>query len=227
MTFRMKYLERNSQSSISLVSDASLQCFVNLFYRFISNFFYFRFLFTPAVDGIYPKLARFLLTVSDPVHLIDRIFGGWQEARRKDIERAFGVYQRKFHCVVRPFEKWDDNRIAEVVLCCILLHNMMVEHRVANDEVDHEDLYELAPAAGPVADPDADAERRDEERVAAAREQGAVTLAQSEKGRRQRLLPFAMRVVQRRWGELVDREENARLQAAIKRHAFAHRHDQC
>ena len=182
--------------------------------------------FALKVDGICPKLARFLLTVSDPVHLIDCIFGAWQEARRKDIERAFGVCQRKFHCVVRPFEKWDDNRIAEVVLCCILLHNMMVEHRVANGEVEHEDLYELAPAEGPVADPDADAERRDEERIAAAREQEALTFAQAEKERRQRLLPFAMRVVQRRWGELVDREENARLQAAIKRHAFAHRHDE-
>ena len=63
--------------------------------------------FALKVDGIYPKLARFLLTVSDPVHLIDCIFGAWQEARRKDIERAFGVHQRKFHCVVRPFEKWE------------------------------------------------------------------------------------------------------------------------
>ena len=96
------------------------------------------------------------------MYLIDRIFGGWQEAKRKDIERAFGVYQRKFHCVVWPFEKWDDYRIAEVVLCCVILHNMMVEHRFENDEVDHEGLYELAPSEGPVPDADVEAERREE-----------------------------------------------------------------
>ena len=52
----------------------------------------------------------------------------WQEAKRKDIERCFGVLQPKFHIIVRPVLKWDLDDIADIVLLCALLHNMMVEH---------------------------------------------------------------------------------------------------
>ena len=48
------------------------------------------------VDGIYPELSRFVKTIDEPRGQGTRIFASWQEASRKDIERAFGVIQRKF-----------------------------------------------------------------------------------------------------------------------------------
>ncbi|KAL3787001.1 hypothetical protein ACHAWO_008114, partial [Cyclotella atomus] len=48
------------------------------------------------VDGIYPWLSRFLLTVKDPTTFVDKFYASFQEAARKAIERAFGVWKRKF-----------------------------------------------------------------------------------------------------------------------------------
>jgi len=59
---------------------------------------------------------------------------------RKNIERAFGVLQRKFQILCHPFEKWDEKRINETVMCCILLHNMMVQERVDSDGDPFEDF---------------------------------------------------------------------------------------
>ena len=58
------------------------------------------------VDGIYPELARFVKTISEPMSPQARTFAKWQEAARKAIERAFGVFQRKFQIAVRKIEQW-------------------------------------------------------------------------------------------------------------------------
>ena len=46
-----------------------------------------------AVDGIYPELSRFVKTVEEPRNTKSVVYSKWQEATRKDIERAFGVLQ--------------------------------------------------------------------------------------------------------------------------------------
>jgi hypothetical protein len=43
------------------------------------------------VDGIYPKYSRFVRGFKEPVTAEERRFTGWQEAARKDIERAFSA----------------------------------------------------------------------------------------------------------------------------------------
>lgn len=53
------------------------------------------------VDGIYPELARFVKPISEPIGRLQLRYASWQEASRKDIERAFGVLQRKFHILVK------------------------------------------------------------------------------------------------------------------------------
>ena len=90
------------------------------------------------VDGIYPELARFVKTIEEPSDSKALAFAKWQEASRKDIERAFGVSQPKFHVLVRKIEMWYLGDIACVVNTCIVLHNMMVSHRIDNDEVELE-----------------------------------------------------------------------------------------
>jgi Plant transposon protein len=47
------------------------------------------------VDGIYPLYSRFIRGFKEPVRQWETKFTAWQEASRKDIERAFGVLKGK------------------------------------------------------------------------------------------------------------------------------------
>ena len=94
------------------------------------------------VDGIYTELSRFVKTISEPIGSKKKGYTEWQEAVRKDIERAFGILQRKFHILVKAIEYWFLGDIADIVYCCVTLHNMMVVERVARDEMDAVDWYE-------------------------------------------------------------------------------------
>ncbi len=59
------------------------------------------------VDGIYPKLSRFVKTIQEPVGDIASRYARWQELARQDVEQAFGVLQRKFHVLERKIlELW-------------------------------------------------------------------------------------------------------------------------
>lgn len=50
-----------------------------------------------------------------------------QEAVRKDIERAFGVLQARFHIVKNPCRQWSSDTMSDIMTCCIILHNMILE----------------------------------------------------------------------------------------------------
>jgi len=94
------------------------------------------------VDGIYPELARFVKTIAEPLTEVAKLYATWQEASRKDIERAFGVLQRKFQILVRDVEQWYVDEIKNIVETCIILHNMMVAERVERSEDERADWYE-------------------------------------------------------------------------------------
>ena len=49
------------------------------------------------VDGIYPQLTQFVKTISIPLTKKENQFAGWQEVGRKEVERAFGVVQSRYH----------------------------------------------------------------------------------------------------------------------------------
>jgi hypothetical protein len=95
------------------------------------------------VDGIYPELARFVKTMSEPLTDPHKKYAKWQEASRKDVERAFGVLQRKFQFLVRDVEQWYVSDITEAVETCIILHNMMVEERRDRDEEEQHNWYDF------------------------------------------------------------------------------------
>ena len=90
------------------------------------------------VDGIYPTLTRFLKSIPVPLTRIDRVFAGWQESTRKDIERAFGVMKKKFHFLVHSVMMHEREDIFYCVKAFIALHNIMVEVRV-NEGVEEDD----------------------------------------------------------------------------------------
>ena len=50
-----------------------------------------------------------------------------QEAARKDIERAFGVLQSRFAIVRGPACFWDKRTLKNIMTCCVILHNMILE----------------------------------------------------------------------------------------------------
>jgi len=87
------------------------------------------------VDGIYPQYSRFVKAFKVPVTDRERKFSQWQEACRKDIERAFGVLQGKFQCMARPFHQMTLSLVGTRVAACLILHNMCVSDRVMDGDV--------------------------------------------------------------------------------------------
>ena len=87
------------------------------------------------VDGIYPRYSRFVKAIRQPILLHDRKFTSFQESARKDIERAFGVFQCKWQASCRPIYLMDPILISEMITCCLILHNMCVSDRVMEGDV--------------------------------------------------------------------------------------------
>jgi hypothetical protein len=65
----------------------------------------------------------------------ERRYTAWQEAARKDIERAFGVLQSRFQVLARPFLGHSLKKISNIVSACLIMHNMCVSDRVMDGDV--------------------------------------------------------------------------------------------
>ena len=165
------------------------------------------------VDGIYPELARFVKTISVPLSKAHKRFAKWQESTRKSVERGFGVLQRKFMILVRKQEFWFLNDINDVVFTCIILHNMMVQHRLDNDdEMESEENYEINWSETDLADEEAGrliAEYRYATMTCGGQHLGTETAGQGLM-RNQKTL-----AVQMRWADLQDQEAHFRLREKI------------
>jgi len=74
------------------------------------------------VDGIYPLFSRFVRGIKEPLTAEEKAFTKWQEAVRKDIERAYGVLKGRFQFLERPILLMDLNDIASRVSTCLVLH---------------------------------------------------------------------------------------------------------
>ena len=87
------------------------------------------------VDGIYYDWAMLVKSLSEPRTPAQKAFAAAQEAVWKDVERAFGVLQGRFHILSRPSNLWLERDMAAVIHCCVILHNMCVEHpRLASNK---------------------------------------------------------------------------------------------
>jgi hypothetical protein len=87
------------------------------------------------VDGIYPRYVRFVKSYKLPITQAQKWFSSWQEAVRKDIERAFGVLKGRWQVLARPIQLHKPDEIALRATCCFILHNMLVSDRVMNNDV--------------------------------------------------------------------------------------------
>jgi Plant transposon protein/Caulimovirus viroplasmin len=80
-------------------------------------------------DGIYPTWAMFQKAISQPSTQKHRAFSSQQEAVQKDVERPYGVLVSRWHVLKNPIRLHRRTDIANIVLACIILHNMVVEMR--------------------------------------------------------------------------------------------------
>ncbi|XP_042410271.1 uncharacterized protein LOC121999692 [Zingiber officinale] len=78
-------------------------------------------------DGIYPECATFVKSFSCPKDLKRMKFKERQEAAKKDVERAFGVFQARWAIIRGPGRHWFMDKCKEIMYTCIILHNMIVE----------------------------------------------------------------------------------------------------
>lgn len=78
-------------------------------------------------DGIYPSWCTFVKSIKKPKTRKHIEFAKVQEAARKDIERAFGVLQSRFAIVRGPARFWDKKTLNNIMTCCVILHNMIIE----------------------------------------------------------------------------------------------------
>ena len=87
-------------------------------------------------NGIYPKWATFVKTISCPRGNKQIHFAQAQESAIKDVERAFGVLQARFAIVRGPARFLKLEVLKNIMKACIILHNMIVEDERDNNEMD-------------------------------------------------------------------------------------------
>ena len=160
------------------------------------------------VDGIYPTLARFLSTISDPTSKIASFFAVNQEAFRKDVERAFGVLKKKFLALKHPILYHHQDDIFFVVFASIAMHNMMVNYRIEEEGVlESEHFYAVSHLEDTELANQTD-EQEEHDEVQQNECEGYNPSDPEDIDRKYRM-------VQKRWRELYDTEESKRLQVAV------------
>lgn len=86
-------------------------------------------------DGIYPSWPVLIKTISNPQDAASKYFSHLQEAAQKDIECAFGVLQACWKILTAPCRLWSTHDLRNIMYCCIILHNMIVEERMEDDRI--------------------------------------------------------------------------------------------
>ncbi|XP_047977875.1 uncharacterized protein LOC125219839 isoform X1 [Salvia hispanica] len=78
-------------------------------------------------DSIYPKWSTIVQTIEEPRSPKTEYFAMKQEACKKDLERAISALQARFTIVAGPVRHWDKDAFRDIMITCIILHNMIVE----------------------------------------------------------------------------------------------------
>jgi hypothetical protein len=60
------------------------------------------------------------------------MFASAQEAKRKDIERAFGMLQARFHILTSACCLWERHAMKTVIQTCVILHNLVIDFEYQN-----------------------------------------------------------------------------------------------
>ena len=93
-------------------------------------------------DGIYPKWATIVQSISYPQELAHEFFAKKHESYRKDVERAFRVLQARFAIIRGLARFWHHEDLTFIMKACIILHNTIIE----DERVDENELVAIASA---------------------------------------------------------------------------------
>lgn len=93
-------------------------------------------------DGIYPPWAILMQTINKPEGRKQQLFAKLQEAKRKEVERGFGVLQARFRILSVPCKLWNKDAMSCVMQACVILHNMIVDDEYNKEEMTQEYLFE-------------------------------------------------------------------------------------
>jgi hypothetical protein len=85
-------------------------------------------------NGIYPPWSTLVTSTRNPQDEASKHFAKLQELARKDIERAFGVLQARWHILTVGCWLWEKEDVMAIMKCCIILHKMIVEEQSPNDD---------------------------------------------------------------------------------------------
>jgi hypothetical protein len=98
-------------------------------------------------DGIYPNYACFVKTIPNATTRMQKLFVTAQESKGKDIERAFGILQARFHVLTSGCRLWDRRAIATVMRTCVIMQYLVLdfkrEHNLDGDYINHKNYVPL------------------------------------------------------------------------------------
>ena len=139
-----------------------------------------------------------------------------QEAVRKDVECGFVVWKLKFLALTHPINLHHRDDIYYLVMATILLHNMMVEVRVDNNEDETENFYDV----GDVNINDSCLEEEESVGSDDSAESNLSTAVGNYDLSHVRDSRLKYAIIQRRWKTLYSEETSLRLQDAVKKYIF-------
>ncbi|XP_057785257.1 uncharacterized protein LOC131002807 [Salvia miltiorrhiza] len=95
-------------------------------------------------DDIYPEWRCFVKSPPMATNPKEAKFKKMRESARKNIERAFGVLQARWGIIQSSARGWYVDNLKEIMMCCIILHNMIVEKELPIGEMTTQDMGCLA-----------------------------------------------------------------------------------
>jgi hypothetical protein len=92
-------------------------------------------------DGIYPEWATFAKSITRPQSEKHKLYAQHQESAIKDVERAFGVLQKRWAILRHPARLWERKELADIMYACVIFHNMIVEDERDSYNILDENTY--------------------------------------------------------------------------------------
>ncbi|XP_076931040.1 uncharacterized protein LOC143596048 [Bidens hawaiensis] len=80
------------------------------------------------VDDIYPEWATLVLSFTCPTDEKRQYFKKKHESARKDIERSFGVFKKRWSIIRQPARFLQMDKLRNIMYTCIILYNMILEN---------------------------------------------------------------------------------------------------
>ncbi|KAJ0730887.1 putative harbinger transposase-derived protein [Helianthus annuus] len=94
-------------------------------------------------DGIYPKWQTFVKAIPSPRGNKNKHFAKAQESARKDVERTFGVLQKRFAIIRGPSRMFKLKVLTNIMKACVILHikDSSAHHQLQEDLIEHQWLH--------------------------------------------------------------------------------------